>query len=91
MTDPDVIPEPATSVAVMHGSTLDDTGRQALQTVRRALLASLHHGFITDLETHSRDGYTEWSWHRGTEEPEGIREGVLHTLSVIAPTDWTIR
>jgi hypothetical protein len=91
MPDPHVIPEPATRVAVFHGDELGPDDFRALQTVRRTLLGMLHHGFITELETCSRPDVTEWSWHRGTIEPEGIRDGLLDTLAVIAPEGWAIR
>jgi hypothetical protein len=91
MTDTTTIPEPVTRVTVFHGPNLNARGVQALATVRRALLGMLGHGSITELETHSRSGWTEWSWRRGTEEPEGIRDGVLDTLAVIAPGDWEYR
>jgi hypothetical protein len=84
-------PEPVTRVTVFHGDNLNSHGVQTLATMRRALLGMLHHGSITELETHSRAGWTEWSWRRGTEEPEGIRDGVLDTLAVIAPDDWEVR
>jgi hypothetical protein len=51
----------------------------------------LHHGFITELETHSRTETTEWSWRRGSEGPEGIRLGLLDTLAAIAPESWEVR
>jgi hypothetical protein len=83
--------EPATRVAVSHGSELGADDVLALRVVRRTLLGALHHGFITELETHSRTGVTVWSWCRGTEEPEGIRLGLLDVLAAIAPADWDVR
>lgn len=84
-------PEPATRVAVCHGAELGADDLRALAVVRRTLVGMLHHGFITELETHSRTETTEWSWRRGSEGPEGIRLGLLDTLAAIAPESWEVR
>lgn len=84
--------EPVTRVTVFHGrEPLSGHGAGALATVRRALVAMLGHGFISDLETHSRTGWTEWSWRSGTEDAAGVRAGILDTLGVIAPKDWEVK
>jgi hypothetical protein len=80
-------------VAVHYGYPLDAQGFRALRTVRRTLLGLLSHGAITDLETvtSARSHITEWSWRAGSEDPEGVRAGLLDVLAAIAPKTWTVK
>lgn len=78
------------TLTVWHGDDLAGGEVRTLMTVRRTLTGMLHHGFISDFETHATSTETTWSYHRGTEDPGGIMRGLMDLLETLEP-GWPYR